>query len=268
MDDLIIAPVEYSEPPPEPPTISDLLYQEVVNAEGWPFKAELTRLYEWYERFNLTFFANEPLPKPILGFARIKNKGTLADYNISRNELGLRNAIRFNDKHINAADGTWVYGQWAELETLLHEMTHAWQQTYGLHQLSPSSIANGYAHNAEFVSKCASFGLFVRKPRGSHYRVAGGWFAEIMAEYGIAPPEDVPTEESERENYWMLGKGWTQPSKTQKWQCPCGQIIRVTDAEFPGALCAACGLAYANITIVTSRESEDERNNSEDADLD
>lgn len=258
--------VDTIEPVVQPPTISDLLLQEAAQAEDWLFRDEILTLYKWYDIFNTTMFSDASLPLPIIGFAAF-NKKTLARYNIARNEIGLRNYISFNERHFNTAVGAWAYGLWSQLESLLHEMVHAWQQTYGVDKLDVAKITARYTHNPEFIAKCESLGLHPRPRVGSHMRVADGWFADLMAEHGIPAPEGVPTESPGKYNWWQMGQPWKTSNRAHKWQCPCGQIVRVTKADFPGCVCVSCGEPFVDMTALESAESSyDESEGENDAD--
>ena len=49
----------------------------------------------------------------------------------------------------------WSFGKWAQMETLLHEQVHLWQQNFGE---DPVRLGRPY-HNKEFVAKCEGLGL-------------------------------------------------------------------------------------------------------------
>ncbi len=78
----------------------------------------------------------------------------------------------------------WRFGRWAQLETLLHEQVHLWQQNFGKDPVKPGRVY----HNKEFVEKCESMGLHPKIGEGYHLKLADGPFAILMRELGIAPP--------------------------------------------------------------------------------
>ena len=137
------------------------------------------------------------MPDPVISFDDLRNNKTLAAYTVSRNAQGLLDEITFNTAHYVQEDGkmVWSYGRWAQLETLLHEQIHLWQQRVGKSPVKPGRSH----HNKEFVNKCEGLGLHPMPYVGCHVAVADGVFAQLMAELGIPRPDDVPRE-NEREN--------------------------------------------------------------------
>lgn len=239
-------------PPAEPLTITDMLLHNVAEANDWEVRDLTLELYKWYDIFNVRLFADEPLRRPILGFDEL-NIRTLAQFYVTRNQLGLYNVINLNFKHISldGSSATWLHGTWAFLETLLHEMLHSWQDTYGLHKPSKIVIKQKKGHNREYIAKAESFGLHVQPEDGWHTDIATGLFAELMTEYNITPLTDVPpAQEDDKGNYWKRGKPrkWSYRQKINKWLCPtCGETVR-TKKSFPGCICLMCNEAYINIS--------------------
>jgi len=92
------------------------------------------------------------LPDPIISFDDLRNKKTLATYTLHRNSQGLLDEITFNTAHYQDQNGkrVWIWGRWAQLETLLHEQIHLWQENFGEHKHKPGRVA----HDKEFVAKC------------------------------------------------------------------------------------------------------------------
>src|SRR5512141_850915 len=130
------------------------------------------------------------LPDPVISFDDLRNQKTLAAYTLHRNPQGLLDEITFNTKHYDEEDGkrVWHFGRWAQLETLLHEQVHLWQQNFGKSPVRPGKVY----HNKEFVDKCESLGLYPMPVLGCHLAVGDGVFAQLMAELGIERPLDVP----------------------------------------------------------------------------
>ncbi len=97
------------------------------------------------------------LPDPVISFANLRNRKVLAGYSLHRNPQGLLDEITYNTEHYEKQEEkkVWRFGRWAELETLLHEQVHLWQQNFGEGPVKPGKVY----HNNEFVSKCESLGL-------------------------------------------------------------------------------------------------------------
>ena len=118
----------------------------------------------------------------------------------------------------------WHYGKWAQLETLLHEQIHLWQQNFGEHPVKPGRVS----HNKEFVAKCESLGLHPMPVVGCHMEVADGLFAQLMGELGIPRPDDVPTYSEEAKKDWFRPTPEKGRSSLSKWVCPdCGLSVRI-----------------------------------------
>jgi len=80
---------------------------------------------------------------------------------------------------------------------------------------------------------------------GCHIAVADGVFAQLMAEMGIERPADVPREK-EKKIDWFKPEKEKGRSTLKKWECGCGQKIRVGKEDWPGAICKSCGTEYVN----------------------
>jgi hypothetical protein len=262
-------PLEAEAPPttsnalPITTSVTNLLLHNLNTAEDWEVRDLVRELYKWYDIFNVKFFTSteEPLREPILGFDDL-NIRTLAHYYFTRNQLGLFNVIELNLKHVNATTLEWVHGPWSMLESLLHEMLHSWQDSYGK-MPSLSTIKVGKGHNKQFVAKALELGLHVQLGQGYHTDIADGAFAELMAEYNIPRPVVLPAEAEadDKRHYWDRGqpKKWGHRRKQFIWQCSgCGEEIKVTNVDFPGVICVQCAQAYINITDIQATRVEED----------
>ena len=96
------------------------------------------------------------LPDPVISFDDLRNRRTLAAYTLHRNPQGLLDEITFNTVHYDEEDKrkVWHYGKWAQLETLLHEQIHLWQQNFGEHPVKPGrvSITRSLLPNAKVLA--------------------------------------------------------------------------------------------------------------------
>jgi hypothetical protein len=216
-------------------------------ANDWDYVKEMQYLYNRAILFRerlidpIARIDRGCLPDPIIGIGDLRNHKVLAEYLLGRDSVGLKCRINFNEEHYIKENGeaTWRFGRWAQLETLLHEYLHLWQQTMGEHPVVPGKTP----HNKEFVDKCESLGLHPMPGVGCHVAVADGVFAQLMKELGVERPEDVPTDAGNIDWFKilidLLGKGKKGRSSLSKWTCGC-QNVRVGTKEFE-AHCDKCG---------------------------
>src|SRR6266540_1210703 len=200
-------------------------------AHDWEYTEEAKYLYGMAILFKDRFL--DPilhtdrgrLPDPVISFDDLRNKKTLAAYTLHRNPQGLLDEITFNTAHYQESEGkkVWVWGRWAQLETLLHEQIHLWQENFGEHKHNPGRVA----HDKEFVQKCESLGLHPMPVVGCHIEVADGVFANLMNELGIPRPEDGPTIRKGKRDWFRPNKEKGK-STLHKWICPdCGLSVRI-----------------------------------------
>lgn len=208
-------------------------------ARDWEYSEESQYLYKMANLFKDRFL--DPilhtdrgrLPDPVISFDDLRNRRTLAAYTLHRNPQGLLDEITFNTVHYEDQEGkrVWVWGKWAQAETLLHEQVHLWQENFGEHKHKPGRVA----HDKEFVQKCESLGLHLMPVVGCHIQVADGVFADLMKELGIPRPEDVPREaEKPSKRDWFRPVPEKGRSTLQKWVCPdCGLAVRIGIKDDP-----------------------------------
>jgi hypothetical protein len=182
------------------------------------------------------------MPEPVISFEAMRIE-TLAGYRLVRNPQGLLDEITFNTVHFKDDNGrkAWEYGQWGQLETLLHEQVHLWQQNFGAQPVKPGKVY----HNKEFVAKCESLGLHPRPSIGSHWKEADGLFEMLMQEHGIVRPASVQVPVGERFNWWEQDKERRGKSTLSEWSCGC-QNVRVGTKEFY-AMCTRCGNPFVKV---------------------
>ena len=211
------------------------------NARDWEYAEEAAYLYRMAMLFKDRFL--DPvlltdrgrLPDPVISFNNLRNQNTLATYTLARNPQGLLYQITMNSEHFvdTEVEGKtkkmWSFGRWAELETLLHEQIHLWQQNFGENPVKPGRSH----HNNEFVGKCESLGLHPMPGAGCHVRVADGPFALLMKELGIEQPDNFGQPDEKKLDWfkWNLktnGKSRKGVSTLKKWTCPeCGLNVRM-----------------------------------------
>ena len=222
--------IELTNPQPE-------VRKNAETAKDWVYTGEAVYLYRMAVLFKdrlldpLHHLDRERLPEPVIAFENLRNKNTLAAFRLTRSPEGLQNEIILNTEHYIDQEGkkVWEYGRWAQLETLLHEQVHEWQQVFGK---DPVSLRRIY-HNKEFVEKCESLGLHPKLNEGYHLKLADGPFAILMKELGIASPDlsEKPEDLNIDWYKWLLdflGKGKKGTSTLSKWECPeCHLKVRI-----------------------------------------
>ena len=223
-----------SDPKPE-------VRKNAENAEDWVFVDEAKYLYRMATVFKdrlidpILRTDRGRLPDPVISFESARNYRVLASYSMLRNPQGLLDEITFNTQQYNYVDEEsneviWIYGKWAQLETLLHEQRHLWQQNYGD---NPVKVGRPY-HNKEFVSKCNSLGIYPKLGPGYHIKMADGLFENLMTEMGIDQPDPLLISEKPKRSNWfkdLLGdddKRKKGTSTLSKWVCPsCNLKVRI-----------------------------------------
>lgn len=188
----------------------------------WPLSDLAKELYLWTDIFNITFFKEHPVPVPAISFEKSK-VGSLGHYVIGRNGFGVRENININRVHLDRP-------MWDILATLLHEMVHSWQGTYG-------NLSNSWFHNREFRLKMAELGILVTE-KGCHVAV-GDPFVSLLREHGVKVSGEQSPDGMIKFPPKVKPKG---KSKLKKWTCGC-QIVRVGKATFE-ATCDICGSKF------------------------
>lgn len=201
-------------------TIYEVLAAHQKNAQDWELHGLVFELQEWAERFNSEFKLEIPaislrvdwLPAFCYGYFR---RG--------RNGFGLINEIAINRSYLDDRQ------PWEVLGTLLHEMLHAWQETYG----TPGK--NNY-HNKEFREKALTVG-FVIDTRGVQEYIPDSPFFKLLERENVTFPlieaPLVPTKKK------------SGASKLKKWSCKCSPPVnvRVAISDF-NAKCLYCNTIF------------------------
>ena len=232
--------IETSDPKPE-------IRKNAETARDWEYSGEAKYLYGMAVLFKDRFL--DPvlhtdrgrLPDPVISFDDLRNMNTLAAYTLERNPQGLLYEITMNsqqyqdEKKDGRTNKQWIFGRWAQLETLLHEQVHLWQQNFGTDPFRQGRSQ----HNKEFVEKCESLGLHPKPGAGYHTQIADGPFALLMNELGIEHPKLPKIDEEPNMDWykWFLdiqGKRRKGKSSLHKWTCPeCGLNARMGIKDNP-----------------------------------
>jgi len=216
-------------------------------AHDWEYADEAAYLYRMASLFKDRFLDpilltdRARLPDPVISFDNLRNYNTLAAYSLVRNPQGLLYEITMNTQQYKNSDNgekiqkQWFFGRWAQLETLLHEQVHLWQQNFGNDPVKPGKPY----HNKEFVEKCERLGLHPKLGAGCHTQLADGVFSKLMEELGIEQP-DMPELMKELSKDWFIawlesqGKKKKGKSSLKKWTCPvCGLNARMGIKDNP-----------------------------------
>jgi len=225
------------------------IQKNAETASDWEYKQEAKYLYRMANLFKdrliipILHTDRKRLPDPLISFKNLRNQNTLAAYTLARNSQGLLYEIATNTQlYVNSKNDPnqkmWQYGKWAQLETLLHEQIHLWQQNYGGHPFKRC----GVTHNKEFVEKCNSMGLHPKLGPGYHIKLATEPFSLIMKELGNDPPDlsKKPKEWNKDWFEWWLeywGKRRKGKSTLKKWVCPnCDLKVRIGIKETVAAM--------------------------------
>jgi hypothetical protein len=130
-------PLEKVNPQPD-------IQKNAETANDWEYKEAAKYLYRMANIFKdrlidpILHTDRKRLPDPVISFENLRNHNTLAAYTLARNPQGLLFEITMNTQHYvdntkNPNQKVWQFGKWAQLETLLHEQIHLWQQNFGKH---------------------------------------------------------------------------------------------------------------------------------------
>ncbi len=200
-------------------SINIAIMENEKNADDWLLNELAIKLYWWVDLFNIAFFKDQPVPIPAISFEKTK-VNNLGHYVIGRNAFGIKENININRTHLNRP-------LWDILATLLHEMTHSWQATYGKPSIS-------WFHNKEFQMKMLEFGIAINN-KGNHIEI-GNPFVFLLKKHGVDFNNDIDIDGIIKIPPKVKPKG---KSKLKKWTCGCTNI-RVAVKEFE-AKCLKCG---------------------------
>ena len=197
------------------------------------------------ERFfnGLLYPDGKKVPPPVIAFDNLRNKNTLAAYDLFPDEYGIVGKITFNTAHYQNAAGEserpikfWERGRYSQGETLLHEYIHLWQQIGRGKDPYRWEKHRRETHNKEFVAKAEELGIHPLPVSGEHTRIAtpGSPIDLLLKELGIFPPKGADKKPIDDKNdwaAWLLFGGKERPSgksTLNKWVCPdCGLAVRI-----------------------------------------
>ena len=238
---------------------------ETVDAHGiirkpaetskWNYSAECAKLYRRADVILERFYNGIPiptfdgqLPAPLVAVA-LMNVRTLATYRVVPDDYGLPFKLTFNEAHFIEQRGAkvWKFGEWAQMETLTHELGHHWQQLKGREPYKPGKKIT---HNKEFTDKLRELGIYSTLGHGAHYKEADldKPFGILMKEWGIVRPKAPDGFESKDKTDWWktFGELSGDPirkghSSLHKFECPeCHLKVRVGISGDPQIIHEPC----------------------------
>src|SRR5688500_15778904 len=211
------------------------MYQEIAE---WEYRDEATFWNSVAQKMDERFFNGflypdgKKVPAPVIAFQDLRNKNTIAQYDLFPDEYGIVGKITFNTVHYrDAVDEKgklvkeWERGRYSQGETLLHEYVHLWQQIGRGKDPYRRGKQRRVTHNKEWQEKVRSFGLNPEGPAGIHTKIAtpGSPIDVLLRELGIAPPYGAygkPKDDKRNWADWVLSKEKVKPrgrSTLNKW---------------------------------------------------
>lgn len=193
----------------------DIRRHEELDSTEWEHSERAKELYSFFDLFNRRFFSGH-LPTPVISF-RPGRVTSLGWYRLGRNEVGVKDQINLNTKHLGLP-------RYMGLVTLLHEMAHEWQNYFGKH-------GTGYYHNKQFQIQTGEFGI-PSDSIGRTIRITNP-FVDFCRSYGV--------DFSEEGDSFELPKRPRGRSKLRKYNCGCTNIWAATRVR---ARCRLCGREF------------------------
>src|SRR5215212_1787192 len=234
-------------------------HEETAN---WEYKEEAKFWYGISQEMDKRFFNGliypdgKKVPPPVTAFEDLRNKNTIAAYDLLPDEYGIVGKITFNTAHYkDAVDESgrhikvWERGRYSQGETLLHEYIHLWQQIGRGKDPYRWEKHRKDTHNKEFVSKAEELGIHPMPVRGVHTKIAtpSSPIDILLKEIGVFPPYGAYGKpEDDKRNWadWVLSKDGQKPrgkSTLNKWICPdCGLAVRIGIKSDPMLVHDAC----------------------------
>ena len=151
--------------------------QTHAETADWPYREEAKILYEIGKEMDRRFFNGlaypdgSKVPAPAIAFEDLRNKNTIAHYDLFPDEYGIVGKITFNTAWYEERDGkmVWTRGRYSQGETLLHEYMHLFQQIGRGKDPYIQKKHGRNTHNKEFVELCERLGIHPQPITGVHY---------------------------------------------------------------------------------------------------
>jgi hypothetical protein len=210
------------------------------------------------ERFfnGLVYPDGRKVPAPFIAFDDLRNKNTIAHYDLFPDEYGIVGKITFNTAHYkDKVDENgklvkvWERGRDSQGETLLHEYIHLWQQIGRGKDPYRWEKHRRETHNKEWHHKARELGLNPEGAAGIHVSPAtpGSPIHILLKELGIFPhPEAYQKPENDKNNWadCLIYRNTEKPkgrSTLHKWVCPhCRLAVRMGIKDDPRLVHDVC----------------------------
>jgi hypothetical protein len=234
-------------------------HEETAN---WEYREEAKFWYGISQEMDKRFFNGllypdgKKVPPPVIAFEDLRNKNTIAQYDLFPDEYGIVGKITFNSAHyVDRVDENgklikaWERGTYSQGETMLHEYLHLWQQIGRGKDPYKWERYKRETHNKEWTEKARSLGLNPDGPAGVHIQPAtpGSPIDILLKEQGIFPPkgaDDIPKDNKINWAFYLVYKDREKPkgrSTLHKWVCPdCGLAVRIGVGSDPHLVHDVC----------------------------
>jgi hypothetical protein len=230
------------------PTEAIRQHEQTAN---WEFREEAKFWYSICQEMDKRFFNGllypdgKKVPPPVIAFEDLRNRTTVAQYDLFPDEYGIIGKITFNTVHYidkvtddNKLIKVWERGQYSQGETLLHEYIHLWQQIGRGKDPYRWEKHRRETHNKEWHQKAKELGLHTDGPAGIHVMPASPHspIGILLNEFGLSAPIEAFEKLADiKQNWadWLIydRKGEEKPkgrSTLHKWMCPdCGLAVRI-----------------------------------------
>lgn len=187
-----------------------------TSTADWDYHELASELYEWFDIFNDAFFESK-LPTCYLQIAETQ-LSHLGHYRRGRNGVGAKHEINLNSQHL---EGRPLY---KVLGTLLHEMTHEWEDLFG-------KAGHRNYHTKAFTTKCAEMGIPCTGGYRSYTTGYTAPYLTLLIQHGVEiDPPSIPVEVPPT----VPPKG---RSTLKLWMCACTRIRAAVEVK---ARCEKC----------------------------
>lgn len=210
--------------------MSEMINTEIrshsTQAVDWNCHSLATFCYRWFDSLNSRFFQGQ-LPQCLISFnpSRRKEYGHFVH---GRNGIGCKYNINITPERV-------VEGPVELLDTLVHEMVHAFEFKLEDDGLIRILKRKGNYHTAYFIAKMAEIGILCGK-RGETISRQDP-FIQFLKDNGLSDATKIDF------GFKPLGGG--SKGKLKKWVCGCSPIygVRVAIQDFR-AQCLKCGTEF------------------------
>jgi hypothetical protein len=196
---------------------------ETMTAD-WNYHELAQELYKWFDLFNAEFFDGQ-LPTCFLQIDPTR-PSRLGHYRRGRNGVGARHEINLNSQHLEDRSLYKVLG------TLLHEMTHEWEELFG-------KPGHRNYHTKVFTQRCAAMGI---PCTGGYRSYTTGYtdpFLTLLKRNGVDVEKQAITTAEPEPTIRNQGR-----STLKLWMCECTRIRAAVEIK---AWCMRCDRPFVKM---------------------